>query len=498
MSDIHKLINSSAKDAQIVEPTQQRTSASHSISETQQRTSASHSISETQQRTSASHSISETQQRTSASHSISETQQRASVSHSTSETKQPEQVTVDARMDHGWAWVVLLSGTLNYLVLFGTFNAFGLFQEYYLNTLFVSESATTISWIGTLTVTCILGVGLIAGPLMARVGIRYATLVGAFLSSLGLLLAAFSDKVWQLAITQGIIYGAGGSILINITLVMPSLWFSKHKNLALAIISSGSGFGGMVIGPIIENTLKKLGIRWSLLVLFFINLAITSFSVIAYRPVSSFKPLNKVLDLRLLGRPLTMFLCIGGFLAEWAYVVPSFYFPATVISIGKSRSVASNTILAFSAASGISRLASSHMARFFGPNKVLIFAMLGSGIVTLSMWLPFKNFIVYYIFFVILGFLSPLFFPLCPVIIARNYPNNEISMTIGVVYLAYGLSTLIGVPITGLLFDTIGNRESYTVLIILSGVLFLLSSLVLVFQYIYCKKYIPSLKNEKI
>ncbi|PVU94833.1 hypothetical protein BB561_002232 [Smittium simulii] len=363
-----------------------------------------------------------------------------------------------SHMDKGWAWVVVMSGTLNYLVLFGTFNAFGLFQEYFLNTLFVNESATSISWIGTMTSTYMLGSGLIAGPIMAKIGIRWATLLGCALSSAGLLCASFSTKIWHFAIFQGIVYGTGGSIIINITLVMPSLWFRKSKNTAIAIISSGSGFGTLVIGPIIQFTLKNYGIRW---------------------PIKSFKPLQNFLDFQLLKRPLTLFLCIGGFFAEWGYIIPPFYFPASVRSIGQSRATASNTILAFAATSGVSRLSSGFMATKFGATKVLIIAMISSGVLILALWLPTKSFSVYYTFFVLYGFFCPLFFPLCPVIIAKNYPDNEISMTNGIVYAFYGLSAFFGVPITGLLFDRIGNKSNYTPVIINAGLVFLISGAIL-------------------
>ncbi|OMH78719.1 hypothetical protein AX774_g7888 [Zancudomyces culisetae] len=67
--------------------------------------------------------------------------------------------------DVGYAWVIFTAGALAIFTVFGSFNAFGLFQAYYLNIMFPTTSAQSISWIGTLTTTLTLGLGAIYGPL---------------------------------------------------------------------------------------------------------------------------------------------------------------------------------------------------------------------------------------------------------------------------------------------------------------------------------------------
>ncbi|PVU94313.1 hypothetical protein BB559_003029 [Furculomyces boomerangus] len=405
---------------------------------------------------------------------------------------------IELRYDSNWAWFVTFAGVLNYIMMFGSFNAFGLFQEYYLNTMFVNESATAISWISTLSSACTLGIGLSGGPLMSKIGIRGATILGSFFSCLGLLLASYSTKVWQLMLTQGVIYGSGCSIVINITLTIPSLYFRKHKNLVIAIISSGSGFGPLVIAPVVKVSLQKYGVQWSFRILFFMSIVTSIFAIIAYKPLVDFKPIRKVIDFRLLKRPLTLYLSIGGLFAQWASRIAPIYFPASITAIGQSRSAASNTILMYSATSGISRLGTSYMARRFGPNKTLVIAMLGSCILNFGLWLPTKNITVYYVFIITAGFLGPLFFPLCPVIVARSYPIHEIPMTIGIIYFSYGVGTLIGMPLTGKILDHFGHRTSYAPVIILAGILFFIAGIVQLFQYFYCSRYMPELKNSKI
>ncbi|PVU93411.1 hypothetical protein BB559_003303 [Furculomyces boomerangus] len=401
-------------------------------------------------------------------------------------------------LDSTYSWIVAVTATLGYLMIFGNFNAFGIFQEYYINTMFPNVAVGTVSWIGTISFTISLAGGVFASGILSIIGIRYTALLGCLLSSIGLLFASFSNAIWQLVITQGLIFGLGSSLIINCCLLMPSLWFEKHKILAIAMISSGSGYGTLVIGPIITRTIKRYGIHWSFRILFFMNFAVTGLVAAVFKPRTEFKPLRTVVRLSLLKKPLTLFICFGGFFCQWGYTIPSLYFPASYRAIGGTRTASSNTIIAFSIASGTSRISSAFLAKKFGANTTLIFAMLISAILIFSIWLTTKNLTVYYVFYTLYGFACPLLFPLSPVIIANNYPTEEISQVNGLLYLFYGLSTLVGTPIAGLVFDHLGTRENYKPVIILGGILYIISCLILVAQLVYCKKYIPKLKTGRI
>jgi MFS family permease len=50
-------------------------------------------------------------------------------------------------------------------------------------------------------------------PLLSRFGTRSTMLLGSVLMSLGLIIAGFSTEVWHLFLTQGILFGAGASIV---------------------------------------------------------------------------------------------------------------------------------------------------------------------------------------------------------------------------------------------------------------------------------------------
>ncbi|OMJ29237.1 Riboflavin transporter MCH5 [Smittium culicis] len=415
------------------------------------------------------------------------------------DTQVPED---QAGFDSKYSCFVMFCSFMNLLVIFGAFNAFGLFQEYYLNTLFSHEPASKISWISTLSLTFTSFGGMLASPVISRIGIRPTLLIGSFISGIGLFLASFcTHSIVLLSLTQGLIYGLGGGMVINPSILMSTLWFSKYRDLSIGIVSSGSGFGGMVIGPIIQVTIKQLGIVWSLRVLSFITLAVTgTTSFFLKARDKNFKPNNKKLfDLALFVKPYTLFLCIGGFFTELSYIIVTLYFPATAVSIGMTRSSASSTIMAFSAASGISRLLSGIFSKKFGPNVTLIASLILCCALVFSLWMPsYKSFAVYYTFIVINGFLGALFYALVPVMVSNNYHVSQVSQVNAMIYLFYGFGSVVGIPVLGEMFDKIGHRTSYTSLIILCGICYAFASCFGIAQYNYSRKYMPALKHGKI
>lgn len=59
--------------------------------------------------------------------------------------------------------------------------------------------------------------------------------------SLSLVLASFANTVWQLVLTQGVMFGTGGCLLLYTTVYFLDGWFVKRKGLAFGILCTGNG-----------------------------------------------------------------------------------------------------------------------------------------------------------------------------------------------------------------------------------------------------------------
>ncbi|OMJ07814.1 Riboflavin transporter MCH5 [Smittium culicis] len=396
------------------------------------------------------------------------------------------------------AWVIIGAATLAYCNIFGNLTVSGVLQEYYLNTMFPKEPAATISWISTISFTFLYMGGLLAGPMVSLIGIKYVTLIGALTSSLGLALAALSSSVWQLALTQGAIYGFGSSLLVNLSITMASLWLVKHKSLGLGIISSGSGFGGLILAPTMRKTLPALGIHWTFGVLAILNFITSMLCVFVFKKRGEFNPSRQVISFRLLKRPFTLFVCICAFLNQFGTSLVVLYFPATVTDIGQTRSTALNTVLIYSALGGVGRIVANVMSKKWGNNNSLIFSAFGSAALIFGLWLPTRLFSVYLVFISFFGLFYPMAFPLITALVSSNYKKEDILQANGLMFFAYGLSTLAGVPVMGLLFDKLGHRTSYVPVIISGGIIYFVNGVLFVIFRLYVNRYEPNAKIGKI
>jgi MFS family permease len=135
------------------------------------------------------------------------------------------------------AWLVLLGAFMTEALVWGMPFSFGLFQEYYsLHEPFSSESS--IATIGTTSqaIMYLSTLGLMhvlnRWPRLRRI----ATFVGVPIMALSLVLASFAESVWQLILTQGVLYGIGGTILYSPTVLFLDEWFVQRKGFAYGLM----------------------------------------------------------------------------------------------------------------------------------------------------------------------------------------------------------------------------------------------------------------------
>lgn len=81
---------------------------------------------------------------------------------------------------------------------------------------------------------------------------------------IGLVGASFANQVWHLILTQGIIYGLGGSLHYFPAIVYIDEWFVTRKGLAYGVMWAGSGTGGILVPIVMEAVLTRWGFRTAL------------------------------------------------------------------------------------------------------------------------------------------------------------------------------------------------------------------------------------------
>ncbi|KAJ2887354.1 hypothetical protein FB639_001387 [Coemansia asiatica] len=171
----------------------------------------------------------------------------------------------------------------------GLLNAYGIYEEEY-DRLFdgkdeahsSSPLGSPVIFIGIIQILLANGMGFIGGQCAQRFGPGPAVFIGGILMSLGLFSASYARHIWQLCLTQGLIFGLGVCLTWIPAASAPSSWFDKNRGLATGITHMGLGIGGLVFSPLSRFLLEKTGtggsLRWLSLILL-VGVTVTSLGI---------------------------------------------------------------------------------------------------------------------------------------------------------------------------------------------------------------------------
>ncbi|KAJ2643738.1 hypothetical protein GGF44_001018, partial [Coemansia sp. RSA 1694] len=161
----------------------------------------------------------------------------------------------------------------------GLLNAYGVYEEEY-DRLYdgkddkrghSSALGSPVIFIGIMQILLANGMGFIGGRCAQRFGPGPTVFAGGLLMSMGLLLASYSRHIWQLCLTQGVVFGLGVTLTWIPAASAPSSWFEKSRGVATGITHMGLGIGGLIFAPLTRFLLEKAGtggsLRWLSLIM---------------------------------------------------------------------------------------------------------------------------------------------------------------------------------------------------------------------------------------
>jgi MFS family permease len=103
--------------------------------------------------------------------------------------------------------------------------------------------------------------GILMGRVSDRFGIVVSVLAGAIALTLGYLVAGSAGSLWQLALAQGLLIGAGSSASFGPLIADTSMWFTRRRGAAVGIIASGNYVAGAVWPPVVQHFIATAGWR---------------------------------------------------------------------------------------------------------------------------------------------------------------------------------------------------------------------------------------------
>lgn len=164
-----------------------------------------------------------------------------------------------------YGWVVLVTCLILITVSYGLRFSFGVFFKS-LEEEFGWNRATTSGVFSAYMVLCAV-VAVLGGWAIDRYGAKIIVIVMGCFASLSLLLTSQISAPWHLFVSYSLLLAIGTGATYTIGVSAASRWFKERRALAIAIVTSGVGFGTLFMSPIASYLITGYGWRTSYMIL---------------------------------------------------------------------------------------------------------------------------------------------------------------------------------------------------------------------------------------
>jgi MFS family permease len=363
-----------------------------------------------------------------------------------------------------YGWVIVGVGIVVSCIGMGSMMSLGVFvlpitQD-------MGWSRTGISTAATLNFLAMGFGSFLWGALSDRFGSRVVVVSGGLLLGVGLAGASQVDTLLAFQIVYGLTVGlAAGAFYVPLT-AMTTRWFTKHRSLAVALVSAGLALGSALISPLARWIMIYHDWRYALLVL-----AALAWAVIL--PASALLREPQETERRSSGSvgglaPASMtvaqalrtpqFAAIAGafFMCCACHSGPIFHMVSYAVDCGVPDMAAASVfgVAGLSALSG--RIVCGVVADRTGAKSTLVAGLLLQGL-AVSLYLFTTNLASFYAVAALFGFAYGGVMPLYAILVREYFPASIMGSVFGTVAMVSTLGMAIGPPVGGWLFDHFGG-----------------------------------------
>ncbi|CAI6266522.1 unnamed protein product [Periconia digitata] len=352
------------------------------------------------------------------------------------------------------AWIQVFCTHLTIFNTFGFITSFGVYQTYYQTTLGIQPS--TISWIGSLQIFLLFGIGTLTGRATDAGLFRPVYIAGSVFQIVGIFTMAESTEVWQLFLSQGVCLGIANGLQFCPSMALVSTYFVKRRAFALGITALGSCTGGVVFPIIVQQCLPRYGFPWTIRIIGFIMFAFNIITIALYRTRLPPRKSGAIVDLASFrDLPYSLY-CLAMFFNFWGLYFAFFYIGAygrNVLGIPYGESI--NLLLVVVCLGFIFRALPTYYADKIGSLNTLIpFAFL-CGIMMFA-WIGIHTVGALYAFAAIYGSGSAVVQALWPAIIGKCSKEQDLKkagVRMGMAFTIVSFASLTGPPLAGALIQ---------------------------------------------
>jgi len=286
------------------------------------------------------------------------------------------------------------------------------------------------------------------------------------LLGLGLVAASQAATVGQFQILFGVIIGvAAGSFYAPLT-ATATRWFTRHRSLAVALISAGFAIGSMTISPFARWLIDHYGWRTAMLTLgAFSWLFIIPAALLVRKPpvlprgagALSASPADREFTVaRALCTPQFAAISFTYFACCAAHSGPIFHMVSYAIDCGVPAMAAATVFGAAGIASLSGRVIGGLAADRVGAKRMIIFGLALQAI-SVSLYVFTRDLASFYALALIFGFSYGAVMPLYAILVREYFGARIMGTMFGAVNMASTLGMAIGPWTGGWLYDTYGS-----------------------------------------
>jgi len=171
-----------------------------------------------------------------------------------------------------YGYIVVIVAFIIIMVMFGVFNAFGIFFNPLSEEFHWSRAITSGAFSLAMAMQGILSV--MVGRLTDRYGPRFVMSICGILFGTGLILMYFISNFWHLYLIYGLLLGtgmSGGFVPLTSTVTR---WFVRRRGIMIGVVLSGLGVGQLIAPPIVNWLISFYNWRTSYLILGIVSLLV--------------------------------------------------------------------------------------------------------------------------------------------------------------------------------------------------------------------------------
>ena len=311
--------------------------------------------------------------------------------------------------------------------------------------------------------------GILMGRLSDRFGVIVPVLIGGTCLGLGFITAGMAQNLLSFALAHGLLIGFLGCSGTFAPLVADiSMWFSRNRGIAVAIVISGNYLAGAVWPPVLQHFFEIAGWRATYIGVgvFSLVMVLPLGLVMRRRPPLPASGATTQATRELHARPLglspntlTALLSVAGIGCCVAMAMPQVHIVAYCGDLGYGAARGAEMLALMLACGIVSRLASGWISDRIGGLRTLLLGSVLQGI-ALLLFLPFDGLVSLYVVSALFGLFQGGLVPSYAIIIREYFAPGEAGVRTGIVLMATLFGMALGGWISGAIFDFTGSYRA--------------------------------------